>query len=515
MNANAKYADAGSPWSRFLYGALIFASVSTLTVLAVRNGSYYDDEIFNINTAGAYDFRSLWNFINSTDVHPPGSYIINKLLFDLFGSWEIVKIVSGLLNAAALAVFGLLAFNHFGSTARWALAILLMLSSTQVLWGASVRWYAYFNPVFATALGIILFSGLSITKRTIILGVSIVLLFYISYAALCAAPALIAAHLVRERSNLGRRDFAALFLAGSISFLICLPQLMIFLRVHMAGEGGQTGSLVNALAQTAITLLIGNSVFPVAIAPLAYAVLVVALGAYFLFWKPKSQLDWAVLTSLAIGVLAMVGTGIGVKPRNSVFLLPLVFLVVASSLESLRPIASRGLIALIAVFQLIGAANVVEHHGTIKGSYDTDFVSAMRTIDGWKKQCKGRFVVFDHDVVLGRLLDDAEITQSSPYGARQQKAFDLVSGDCVAFVKTYRASFKAETLAGAYKVMETAGLRAAEAKEFSKDSNAAAKSWVGHEEFPQYLIQLQLDNVVSPVSLPAWDFPCPGCANSE
>ncbi len=511
---NVKARSAFPP--RLLYGAMILVSVSIMSILAVHQGAYYDDEIFSIESASSHNYTSLWHFINTADVHPPGAYIINKFLFDIFGSWEAVKILGGITNAVALAVFGMLAYDHLGSRARWALGLLLMASGTHVMWGASVRWYAYFNPIFTVALGFILFSGISYTKRAMILGVSIVSMFYISYAALCAAPVLLVAHLLREGRSLGRRDLGVLVAVGSVCFLICVPQLSTLLQVQIHNRDGQTGSFASALSQTAMTLLVGNAVFPIAVVPIIYALSIAGLATYFLFFKPKSSLDWTISASLAIGIVAMVATGIGIKPRNSVFLLPLFFLVVASALDRLRPTVSYGLVALIAMFQLLGAANVVAHRGTIKGTYDSDYPAAMASITQWKSQCEGKLVVFHHDVVLGHLLGGAAITQSSPYAPKPQgKIVDLADGDCVVFVKTYRGTFDQATLSTHYRAMETAGLRQVATKSLGEDKNAAAKSWIGKEAFPQYLIVLRKDVAATHVALPAWDFPCPGCSGGD
>ena len=350
---------------------LIFISIAAISVASLSLGYFYDDEMFTIRSVSSNDYVSLSRYINQNDVHPPGSYLIVKFLFDMFGSWEAVKLFSGVLNAFALAVFGFLAFPKVASGARLPLAILLMLSATTVMWGASVRWYAYFNPIFAITLGILLFSSLSLTKRSIILGVACVFLFYLSYAALCAAPVLLLVHLWREKDNLQapryhhpppRRPARARGLRASA------PRF----RWSDCAADHQRGSLFGALSQIAITLLVGNAVFPAAVAPALYAALVLGLCAYLLFAKQKSRLDWTVLVALLVGTVAMVATGIAVKPRNSVFLLPLVFLLIASAVDGLPTLFRRATLAAIAIFQLIGVVDVVTHRGTLKSGFDAD-----------------------------------------------------------------------------------------------------------------------------------------------
>lgn len=492
--------------SKLQYSALIFVSVAIISIISVQNGSFYDDEIYNINSVTENDAASLWRYINAADVHPPGSYLINKLLFALLGSWESVKIFGGILNGLGLAVFAFLAFGKINAAMRWPLALLLMASGTHIMWGASVRWYAYFNPIFTIALGIILFSTISVTKRTLVLGASIILLFYLSYAAFCAAPVLLLAHVSREKWRLKRNDIVLLILVGFVSFLVCLPQLNNLIHVQLLSQAKQTGSFFSALIQVAITLLVGNAVFPIAILPAIYTAAVLALVLFFIFLKPKSQLDWIALAALTVGALAMAASGIGIKPRNSVFLLPLIFLIVSSSIAALPKPLSRGAIALVALFQIAGITNVIEHRGTLKGSFDTNYNSAIATIRAWKKQCRGDVFVFHHDVVFGYLLDASSIKNSSPFSSSKATQFDFTDGDCVIFVKTFHGGFDSGTIASYFQSTQAPGLEPTGIQRISEDPGAAAKSWIAKESFPQYLIVLYRYEVHSKVSLPAWNF---------
>ncbi len=493
--------DFFSPRIRFSF--LIFISIAVISLASLKNGYFYDDEIYTIKTILANDYISLSHYINQYDVHPPGSYLLIKFLFSVFGSFEAVKLFSGLLNAFALAVFGFLAFPKVASGARLPLAILLMLSATTVMWGASIRWYAYFDPVFAIALGILLFSDLSLTTRSIILGIACVILLHLSYAALCAAPVLLVVHLWREKDNLKRSDIVILLLVGLLGLAVCAPQLRIFLRFVGADNGVQTGSFFAALPQITMTLLVGNAVFPVAVAPALYVALVGALGAYFLFIKPKSRLDWIVFTALLVGTLAMVATGIAIKPRNSVFLLPLVFLLIASAIAGLPAVLGRAALAAVAIFQLIGVVDVITHRGTIKGGFDADYKSALATIKGWKQNCKGALTVFNHDMALNYLLEQNLIATSSPF-APSAATLTLSPGDCAVAVKTYHGVFSAAATGPLYQAMDNPALKQRAAVEISEDPNAAMKSRIGHEPFPAYLIELRDYDVIDTVVLPAW-----------
>ncbi len=372
------------------------------------------------------------------------------------------------------------------------------------MWGASLRWYAYFNPIFAIALGVLLFSNISLTKRTALLGIMSVILFYLSYAAFCAVPVLLIVHLLREKENLKQSDIITLLVVGLIALAICAPELRVFFENARANADHQTGGFVSALSQIAITLFVGNAVFPLAIAPGLYAAVVVGLGVYFIFIKAKSKVDWIVFAALIVGTVAMTASGIAIKPRNSVFLLPLLFLIIASTIASLPSVWGRAVLVLVAVFQLIGSANVIEHRDTLKGSFDMDYKSALGAIIEWRRQCKGRLVVFNHDAPLAYLLKIQSIDELSPYTLSLDPDVALSPGDCAVFAKTYHGNLRASVIASFYQAMDAPELNQTDVKQLSEDRNARMKSWVGKEPFPRYMIELRKYDALSDVTLPSW-----------
>ncbi|MBM3595735.1 MAG: hypothetical protein FJX31_08170 [Alphaproteobacteria bacterium] len=99
--------------------------------------------------------------------------------------------------------------------------------------------------------------------------------------------------------------------------LVCVPQLLVLLRVHLAYPmEAQVGSVPMSLVQTLLTKGLVNAVFPLNPLPLA----VLAIYGESLLWSLRSlRLDsplpalWAlVLTGSAIMVLS----GLSLKPRS-------------------------------------------------------------------------------------------------------------------------------------------------------------------------------------------------------
>ena len=351
---------------RYVLPMIVALGISLISILAVFNGAPYDDEIFNFRLIQDHDLIELIYHVNMIDVHPPGSYVINKLLFDVLGSWNGVKLFGGFLNACCLALFLDLTFGTLDTRQRAILSFLLVTSASMVMWGASVRWYAYFNPVFALTFGLLMFSKLSRTARAIILTSSAVLLFYVGYIAFLAVPLLVFVHFARDYRELRWRDFATLAFLGCVALALCLPQLDVFLHVHMQNRGAQVSSPKAALAATAMTLLLGNAVFPIAALPAVFGATAILAFVYLVFSKQMSSHDVVTMAALVVGTFVMVVTGVGGKARNSVFLLPLVALVFSSAIAALPARLALVVGGVLVAFQAQGIANTVLHRNTIR-----------------------------------------------------------------------------------------------------------------------------------------------------
>src|SRR4029077_5633348 len=115
-----------------------------LSALSCILGTFYDDEIFSIRWA-ALPFSNIFDyirFINSNDIHPPISYLLNKLSFEALGSWKAVQFVNGTLNAAAIAWFHRRAVDNVTASEQLALTFVLATAVTSAMWGTGLRWNA-------------------------------------------------------------------------------------------------------------------------------------------------------------------------------------------------------------------------------------------------------------------------------------------------------------------------------------------------------------------------------------
>jgi hypothetical protein len=446
------------------------------------HGTFYEDEVFNIRQIQLSD-GALIAYFNHSDVHPPGSYLLNKALFDIFGSWRLVQLVSATLNAFGLGALFWLARPSLTRAEAVALLGLLSSAATVLMWGQSLRWYAYFNPAATVIYGILIFSQGAPVRRGLVALVATGVLFHISYAALPAFVTFAAVFLVRDGMQLSRRDWGVLLGVGILVVLACLPQGYYFLRYHLSaaealGSGdspaGQTSSLLMSAVTILITLSIGNAIFPIDILP---ALLVVAWGALIVTEARKRRptlVEVLLVVALIAGSAALVATGLGSKPRNSVFLTPLAMVLLASLLARAPRNLGFAAVTIVVLFQAEGLRDLIARSDTDKGSFNADYATAMTEIRRAAASCKGRPVVFDHDTVLTYLVEQSGIAQSSPFGS--PVAGGVVAfqpGDCLIRVASFQSPLQ----------KEASGLHAYNEPEPAEFTRVISQVSIGHDRF--------------------------------
>ena len=495
-------AKSSRVWSVWIFGSLV-----TLSGLSCILGTFYDDEIYNIRQA-ALSFPNLLEhikYINSTDIHPPASYLLNRLAFRALGSWKAVQFVNGTLNAAAIAWFYGRTADNFPQRERLAVALTLATAVTSQMWTTSLRWSAYFNPIFLVLYVVATSTRPSITARAAILTVGTVFLFHTAYLTAVAAPVLWGTFVATSFQNLRRRDIRSIapMLFGGV--IACLPQLYVLLKVHLPIYAhGHSFSIPYGFGQSISALVVGTAVFPIDYIPVMFAVFLatafVASVKNILRDGPVAMLLGGALFGFALLVLSR----LGFEGRNAVFLYPialiLIVLTICRSVSWIRLPAAATLVLL----QTMSVYGFVFHRDTVKGSFNTPFAQAMREIASLSKACPGKSYVFTHDPVLTYLVEGAGGMVSSPYAPSDVEAHVMHEKDCVLMVVTYRGTLPTEWYAQNVKPLGSEAFRAIRTIYLGYDRFHTIKSWIANESFPAYYITIGAYDVLHEVSVPTW-----------
>lgn len=503
ISTGTRIGSQSTIWSLCIFGSLV-----TLSGLSCIVGTFYDDEIYSIREA-ALPFANLWDYIkhvNSHDVHPPVSYVLNRLAFAALGDWKAVKFVNGTINAAAIAWFYSCTAHRFSQPERFAIALALATAVTSLMWATSLRWSAYFNPVFLGLYVVALSPRPSITARAGILAIGTVFLLYTAYLAAVAAPVLWGTFLAVSFRDLRRADIvriAAMLVIGAIT---CLPQLYVLFTVHLpiyVGQGNSS-SITRAFAESFSALTVGTAIFPIDYVPLLF-ILLLAIACAASAKRALRDAEIAVLLGgVLLGFVLLVLSGLGVQGRTGVLFYPItLMLIVVAICRSPRWIGIPAG-AMLVLVQAMSVHNFVLHRDTLKGSFNTPFGQATRVIGTLSGACAGKSYVFTHDPVLTYLLQEAGRTVSSPYVESDGKTLSLRAKDCVVLVVTYRGILPHDWYSEHMKPLPAENFHQNRTIYLGPDRFHTTKALIANDSFPMYYITIGSYEVLHDTSIPNW-----------
>ena len=455
-------------------------------------------------------FSNLLGFIkqiNSDDIHPPVAYVLNRLTFDVLGTWKAVQFVNGTLNAAAIAWFHRRTIDKIATRERLALTFVLATAVTNEMWGTGLRWNAYFNPVFLVLYTVALSKRPSVTVRAAVLAIGTVFLFHTSYLTIVAIPILWGTFLARSLHYLRPPCAARIALIFFAAIIACVPQLYVLATVHLPVYAtSHSWSVWDSTVQSISTLALGTAVFPIDYVP---ALFLLTLTAAFvssikniLHDKYFSMLFGGTL----LGLILLIITRLGIEGRNAVFLYPIALtLIVLAISRSITWIRRPAMVSLV-LFQIVSVYGFVFHHDTAKGSFNTPFAQTMREISNTRSACQGRTYIFTHDPVLTYLMQKEDENVSSPYAPSDAKTFSVRERDCIVIVRTYRGMIPPNVLAQYGNQLKPESFRKAQTINLGYDRFHTIKAWLGNEPFPDYYIAIEAYDVLHDASVSDWYF---------
>lgn len=396
----------------------------------------FDDEFVNTDLIANHGIWGTAHKVQGEDVHPPGAYVLNGVLFEALGSWQGVRAFSGLLYVAALFYFHLWVRRRHGNAAGWWVLILGGLNPAALMWCTSLRWYAYFVPLMYWTLACPDDTRSAWFRIKPVLG--LLLMAHIGYAALILAPVVVVHYALHDdRPPLAHaRHMLPAWLLGLLAFV---PQGWVFFTVHMPAGEGQAGSLFKSLVGLAIGSISNQGVFPISAGGvLAFAGW--ALMGWAVIRQPRVVAHnglWGYL--LANGLLVL--TGLAGKFRNLVLVAPFEAAAAAvfSRLWLSGRVAQVGLGLLIAS-RCVGLYNVALHEGTTKNSWNTPVPEVVAALQQATAGCNTPPAVYTTDTQLAHIL--AEPNHRYRVFSYYQRPVHPVptQPECLVVAKTFKGS---------------------------------------------------------------------------
>lgn len=453
---------------------------------AVGYGSHgYDDEFFNIAATQRYGPRVV-EFVLTEDVHPPGSYFVNWVLYALLGDWSLVRLATALFAVASI-IYAIESLRRsHGAIAGLAAVVLLGLNPALLMWCTGVRWYAYFVPILV---------WICITPKEagrwfwIKPSMGLVILGYFGYAVFLVAPAVLLLYWRNCRSDT-REKAKSVALYASFAALAYAPQLYVFLSVHLAHRADQLFSLRQSLIGFAVAQLGNQGVFPISVGGISSTIGTLGLFAIGIWRAVKQQQTSEFMAPYWVGVAAFIATGIAGKFRNLTVLCGLQALWLSTIIVG--PHAKRlavAAFAFLSVGNIIGTVNVVSHQDTTKNSWDLPCAQALTSLAALSSDCQHDLVVLTHDPTLTHLLGRNGYTTMSPYAQRVESQ-NLFEGRhrCVVALKTFPGSIKDDDIQKMYTELESIDFRSRSYFHLGRDANFKMKRLVD-ARYPEFRIE--------------------------
>lgn len=392
------------------YRYLIYFLILLVYIFVAYNSYGYDDELINIDLINNLKTESaISNHVIARDVHPPTHYLINKWLFDIFGSWSTLRIISAILVCFS-GFFYIEKTRESNSLIEdFTLITIVALNPAFLLWGTSIRWYAYFIPVLFVLLSAK--KTESSLKHWLLFTIAITLMSYIGYAGVFLIPSLFIIHWVKDQSKTNKKIKFAL--ASLVTFgLLYSYQFYILINYQVKNSDGQIFSLTKSAIGFIITQISNQGVFPTSVAGILSIIgfTLLYIRDFLLIIKQK-KIETGIIAYL-IGVIVFFITGIAGKMRNFVALSPLQNSLFFNPDQSKYKRLYLSALALIFCANVWGMYNVSFHINTTKNSWNLPIDDLLNNL---AQENKNTTLILNHDPLIGDVLIKKGYKIYNPY----------------------------------------------------------------------------------------------------
>ena len=460
----------------FLYGAVGYSSFG------------YDDEFFNITYVEKYGIDVV-SFVQSTDVHPPGSYFINWVLFDLLKEWSLVRLINSVFTASCLIYFINHVKNRFGPHIGAMVFIYVGINPAILMWCTGLRWYAYFVPLL---LFICITPNFNSRWYWPKLFIGLLLLGYLSYAVFIVALPLLLIYW-NDCPDGTKIKIRSIFLLGSTVGILYAYQLIIFITVHVKYGRGLTCSLLKSIVGFYVAQISNQGVFPSSLGGIMSAAGFFGLVGIGVIEVLRARRITGFLIIYGIGTAGLILTGLGGKFRNFVILCPFQALWLSTfGAPSLQNKTLSIFLALTLAGNGLGIINVVRHQGTTKNSWNMPTKEAINRLRLINRSCSDNVLVLTHDEALTYFFEKSGYHVYGPYTRQPGESNELTRDwHCIATFITYAGEFADVSIRTIYRPIESLRSDAKEVYYIGKDADHKLKQMID-KRYPEHQIEIHV-----------------------
>ena len=353
----------------------------------------YDDEIFNIVNAQPEKYVSAYELIQDhlsgkiIDIHPVGSFLMNYILLKTLGSWNLVRVVGGVLSALAMWLYWrYVVIKGKTDTMTVIFAYVFMcLNPAVLMWCTGLRWQTYAFPLICV-LGFILSQPPYLSSRKYLFWGSYFLTASIIFYTETSAAIMILASFIMlliHRRKYFIDEWQTIFLFGILALVIVSRQIYIFLTVFWPDVQGSNEfySMIQAVSGGGQNFLCGQGVLPVSLPGI---ILIAANLVLFLVFMLNIKTIASSCTNgfFMLSYAGIILTTIGGKIRNFValsaphggFMTDTFALIKSRALK-------KTVLALYIVGTIWGVCHVASHNDTTRATWNTPYGELMEFLE--------------------------------------------------------------------------------------------------------------------------------------
>ena len=462
--------------------ALSLAVPLVLFAFTAWNSYGWDDEFFNLEHLELCESLSqVITHFNSIDLHPVGQYVMNYILYGIFGSWQSVRTAGALIVAMSL-------WLYWYFTRKQKLSyILLCLNPSMLLWCTGLRWYTYIMPL-ACGLGLVMHKSsdnFSNTKRISFWACYFalcILMFHVAYCSIIMILVSFFCILYTRREYL-RYEAKIILSLSVISSLLISYQAYALITVHYPNGKSKLASMIKPFISAGQNFLCGSAVVPVSLSGILFIIAGIIIFTVYII-NIKSVMKECTGKYFVLSYLANIILKTGVGARYYTVFNPQQADFMNETYSCIKNKAVRiAALSLYLAGSISGIFSVITHTDTAKASWNTPYKSIIAYITNADPQ-KESLTITSNPVLCWHMKELG-------YNAIDINKQALPKYDGVIFaVKTFRGTLNPKRNEEYISYIENH--RASEHKLFGYDKYAGFKRRVdrAYPDYPDYYAEV-------------------------
>lgn len=463
----------------YLY--IIFGCIYLIVAL---NSFGFDDEFYNLNIVENLGI-GVTSFTQRDDVHPPLSFYFNSQLIRFLNDWSLVRAVSALFLMMSIIYYTRNVGK--GKSEKILLFLLIATSPSLLLWGTSLRWYAYFLPTLFIMLVKPKSQNFTYWLKFII---GSLLLGHIGYIFLLLSPILFLYYL-----NGYKRPTKLIILHSTVSILLIIlfytPQLVVFYNYHLPNGSNQYDSFLKNLQGVFISIFSNQGLFPITIFGILGAIgVMIMIYSSIINIKKLKNLYHNSFSHFVLGVFLFLISGIASKFRNLVIIEPFKskWIIDQKKYEKTKKLFIIGFL-LIITSNIVGMYNVVNHENTTKNSWNLPISETLKIFN--ESIDAENTIIVTHDPSLTYILRNEGYSVISTYFREGNTPVNEAKFINVVYLKTFKGSMDITYYDSIIRLIESLEYKTYEVISLRRDSHHAIKKRLD-PYYPEYVIQMMV-----------------------